>query len=75
MLTQTELDEIDNPKVPGHPQTIELRSKCHPSAGVRVLYEKDYGILELQCLACGDHVCGILVAEREGILAARDEEM
>lgn len=62
-LTRQDLDK-DRCRVPdcGCSRKV-LKARCHPDAGMKVVYDVETGILTVQCGACSDLVVEIAVKE------------
>ena len=45
-----------------HPRVIYLNQRCHPKAGLEVLYEKGTGILQVRCKECAEPVADAALA-------------
>lgn len=64
ILTRAELD-LDRCPDCGevHPEAMEMRARCHPRAGMRVVYERGAGVLHFHCAKCREPIALIAVAE------------
>ena len=64
-LTQEDLDRrvaCDNPFCDCDGKRLTLRGRCHPRAGLRVVYASEDGVLEISCAQCGLLISTIEVA-------------
>ncbi len=63
-LTQETLDQMEcrNPACDHLSCDYTLTARCHPEKGLKVVYNKDRGILSMSCGMCGKFVTDIEVS-------------